>query len=194
MAKKIYGYIYKIINDFNNKVYIGQTSTSLENRFKRHCRDKSHSNQNEEAIDNLIQTIGKEHFQIIELEKVSIMELDDREIYWIKYYNSYYNGYNRTLGGQGGRKYSEQEILYALELYTQNLSMKEIENLTGIDRSTISKYRRFQNIAPRKETEYQLQSSITNLKKASLANQIPIENITLQKIYSSKKDWKSLHR
>lgn len=185
---KVYGYIYKIINDFNNKVYIGQTSTTLEDRFARHCRDKSTSNKKSEAIDNLIQTIGKEHFQIIEIEKISIMELDNREIYWIAYYDSFYNGYNRTLGGQGGRKFSEQEILYALDLYSQNLPIKQIESITGIDEVTIYRYRRFQNIQKRKTAEHQIQQDINNLKKATLAKQIPIENITLQKIYSSKKE------
>lgn len=29
--------IYKIINDFNNKIYIGQTTETLEKRFARHC-------------------------------------------------------------------------------------------------------------------------------------------------------------
>ena len=75
---KIYGYIYKIINDFNDKIYVGQTSTSLEDRFARHCRDKSSSNQNKESIDNLIQTIGKEHFQIIEIEKGNIWLYQNR--------------------------------------------------------------------------------------------------------------------
>lgn len=185
---KIYGYIYKIVNDFNNKIYIGQTSTSLEDRFARHCRDKGSSNQNKEAIDNLIQTIGKEHFQIIEIEKVSIMELDEREMYWIKYYDSFYNGYNRTLGGQGGRKYSEEEILSALNLYNQGYPIKEIEKKTGIDRATIFKYRKYQNIPIRSLTLHQKQQSINNLKLASISNQIPIENITLKIQYSSKKE------
>lgn len=185
---KIYGYIYKIVNDFNDKVYVGQTSTLLEDRFARHCRDKSLSNQNKEAIDNLIQTIGKEHFQIIEIEKVNIMKLDEREIYWINYYDSFYNGYNRTLGGQGGRKYSEKEILSALNLYSQGYPIKEIEKKTGIDRATIFKYRKYQNIPMRPLTLHQKQQSINNLKLASISNQIPIENITLKIQYPSKKE------
>lgn len=188
MNNEIYGYIYKIINDFNNKIYVGQTTTSLEDRFARHCRDKTISNKKEESIDYLIQTIGKEHFQIVEIEKVNIMELDSRESYWISYYDSYHTGYNRTLGGQGGRKFSEQEILYALDLYSKNLPMKQIENITGIDETTIRRYRRFQNFPKREMTEYQTQQAINNLKKATLANQIPIENITLQKFYVSKKE------
>ena len=33
------GFIYKIINDINNKIYIGQTANSLEERFKQHKKD-----------------------------------------------------------------------------------------------------------------------------------------------------------
>lgn len=187
MNNEIYGYIYKIINDFNDKVYVGQTSTSLEDRFARHCRDKVVGNKQEESIDYLIQTVGKEHFQIIEIEKVNIMELDSRESYWISYYDSYRTGYNRTLGGQGGRKFSESEILYALKLYSQNLPIKQIEIITGIDETTIHKYKRFQNVPKREITEHQIQQAINNLKKATLAKQISIENTSLQKIYSSKK-------
>lgn len=33
------GYIYKIVNDINDKIYIGKTEKSIEKRFKEHCRD-----------------------------------------------------------------------------------------------------------------------------------------------------------
>ena len=32
-------YIYKIINDVNDKIYIGKTECSIEKRFKEHCSD-----------------------------------------------------------------------------------------------------------------------------------------------------------
>lgn len=32
-------YIYKIINDINNKIYVGKTDFSIEKRFKEHCND-----------------------------------------------------------------------------------------------------------------------------------------------------------
>ena len=33
------GFIYKIINDINDKVYIGKTLSSIEERFKQHKKD-----------------------------------------------------------------------------------------------------------------------------------------------------------
>ena len=32
-------FIYKITNDVNQKVYIGKTERSIEERFKEHCKD-----------------------------------------------------------------------------------------------------------------------------------------------------------
>ena len=32
-------YIYQIINDINQKIYVGKTEFSIEKRFKEHCQD-----------------------------------------------------------------------------------------------------------------------------------------------------------
>ena len=32
-------YIYKIINNVNQKNYIGKTTRTIEERFKEHCKD-----------------------------------------------------------------------------------------------------------------------------------------------------------
>ena len=37
---KIYGYIYKITNDFNDLIYVGKTTETVKSRFNRHCRDR----------------------------------------------------------------------------------------------------------------------------------------------------------
>jgi predicted GIY-YIG superfamily endonuclease len=33
------GFIYKIVNDINDKIYIGKTLTSIEKRFSEHKRE-----------------------------------------------------------------------------------------------------------------------------------------------------------
>jgi predicted GIY-YIG superfamily endonuclease len=38
-------YIYKIVNDINNKVYIGKTEFSIEKRFSEHCKDSVKRNE-----------------------------------------------------------------------------------------------------------------------------------------------------
>ena len=86
------GYIYKITNKGNKKCYIGQTTQEPYQRFEQHVRNKS-------VIGLAIKKNGRHNFTFEILEEVEDELLDEREIHYIKEYNSYYKGYNRTLGG-----------------------------------------------------------------------------------------------
>lgn len=116
------GYIYKITNDINNKVYIGQTTYSLEERWKHHIADASRYPY---KIYRAINKYGIEHFQIQLIEECPNEDLDKKEIYWIGKYNSYENGYNSTLGGNGVLKYDHNEIL---NLWNQGYHLIDIAN------------------------------------------------------------------
>lgn len=88
--------IYIIKNDLNDKVYIGQAKDSAS-RFKGHCNNKKGKRQL--YIDKEINKLGKEHFwyEIIEHQ---IENYNERERYWIAYYQSNgIKGYNKTDGG-----------------------------------------------------------------------------------------------
>ena len=96
--------IYKITNRINNKVYIGQTIQGVAKRFRQHiekalCGDNGrlHAAMREYGIDN---------FNVETIERCEEESLDDREKYWIAYYDSLHNGYNMTIGGNGGSIYS----------------------------------------------------------------------------------------
>ena len=98
--RKKMGEIYKIINDFNDKVYIGKTMKTTEARKREHLCQLNDGT----AIHQSMLKHGIEHFTWVPLE-INIFDkelLAQRECYWIEYYNSYYNGYNMTLGGEGG--------------------------------------------------------------------------------------------
>ena len=182
--KQLYGYIYLITNDINDKKYVGQTRETVRSRFNRHCRDTKHG---PDTIDEFIQTHGVSHFHVTTLEKVPLEILNQRERYWIQVYDSYYNGYNKTLGGQGDPQYTEEDISSAIDAYLEGMPVIEIE-ANYMTRSTLYKYLKAAGIPPRGMTEQAIQSSIENAKKATLVNQIPIYNITLDIIYDSKKD------
>ena len=69
------GIIYKITNDVNNKVYIGQTTSLIENRWERHCEELDNT-----KFHKAIKEIGKEHFTISVIEKPLVKDLDKREV------------------------------------------------------------------------------------------------------------------
>ena len=107
MYKFNFGYIYKIVNKINNKIYIGQVyNKSIYNRFNRHCVEAKSNSKS--YIDRAINKYGKDNFSIELVEQCySKQELDEKEKYWIKYYNSTNStiGYNLTYGGDGGNTY-----------------------------------------------------------------------------------------
>lgn len=94
--------IYKITNQINQKVYIGQAQ-DIQRRWRNHRTDAKNCTKPEILKNPLYQDIKKYGidnfiFEIIEI--CSLKELDDKEKYWISYYDSFNNGYNRTEGGQ----------------------------------------------------------------------------------------------
>lgn len=99
---KIFGIIYKAVNKINGKVYIGQTTQRLSKRKGAHVYEARHKNNTNCAFHNALRKYGKKNFswEIVECCK-SRKELDEREFYYIEYYNSFKNGYNLTKGGGG---------------------------------------------------------------------------------------------
>lgn len=96
---KLYGIIYCARNLINDKKYIGQTTRELKRRRNEHIAQAN--NGSELAIHQAIKKYGEDSFEWCIIDQTYNQEdLDEREIYWIDYYDSYRNGYNMTLGGQ----------------------------------------------------------------------------------------------
>lgn len=118
--------IYKIQNKKNGKIYIGQ-STNIERRKNEHFYNNSY---NRTEIDKIIQLEGKDNFIFEVIEECSPTQLNAREIYWINFYDSFYNGYNNTKGGQyfnGGRPKVNIEIVKEIrKAYAKQENKKDI--------------------------------------------------------------------
>ena len=82
--------IYKIQNKFNNMIYIGQ-SVHIERRFQEHIKPSTNSSK----IDKALNEYGANAFTFTIIEECSQNQLNEREDYWIQYYNCLFpNGYN----------------------------------------------------------------------------------------------------
>lgn len=98
--------IYKIVNLVNGKVYIGQTIRTIESRFARHLNDAKNNPNTHLKLHRAINKYGSDKFTIEKIDEATTQEeLNEKERYWIKEYDSMNNGYNLTEGGEGGNTY-----------------------------------------------------------------------------------------
>lgn len=118
------GYIYKITNNINNKIYIGQTIKARPtDRFSQHRYLARHSGQ-EKSISYLHQAMAKygvDNFSFEIIENIENDKLNEREQYWIAQYNSLVpQGYNLTIGGEGALGHSRPQTLEEREKRKQS--------------------------------------------------------------------------
>lgn len=131
-------FIYKITNQLNQKVYIGKTEYLNPNRrWQQHKQEALKERNSHRAIYRAIQKYGIDNFTFEVIEETQ--NPNDREMYYIQFYNSYHNGYNETLGGDGASylELPEQEIC-KYYLNNQN-NLKKTANYFGHDQETIKK-------------------------------------------------------
>lgn len=98
--------IYKITNLINGKSYVGQ-SVDIKTRFKRHKQAAFNKNSKlyNYPLYRAIRKYGIENFSFCVLEECSENELNEKEIYYIDKYDSYYKGYNQDKGGSHATHY-----------------------------------------------------------------------------------------
>ncbi len=176
------GFIYCITNKTNNKKYIGQTTFSIDERWKRHLADSKKKSLEKRPLYNAINHYGEENFQVDCLEECSNIILNDREIYWIDYYNTYLGeGYNATPGGDQRKIVNEENII---NYYLKLKSIRKVHNELDYDEGTIRKVLKNNNIHifSKKEQSNKIQYYCLQCNKAIN------KNITLlcKKCYNNK--------
>lgn len=116
--------IYKITNSINGKVYIGQTVNKLNIRFNQHINYASRAKETGKALYYLSKAIlkyGRDAFTISLIETINEDIANEREIYWIEYFNSYESGYNLNKGGHF-RQRPESKKYIPTESHKLNMS------------------------------------------------------------------------
>lgn len=163
--------IYIIKNDINDKVYIGQTTQGSEERFKQHLKLLKSSEK--QLIHKAIKKYGKEHFYFEVLETdLAINELDKREEYWIRYYDSVNRGYNLCYGGKQSRKPMNQILIdnkdEIIEKYNNsNISIRTLSKKYGVSHHSISNLLKKNNIDVKSRNKKSL--NLTEYEKIKIA-------------------------
>ena len=151
------GFIYKITNTINGKSYIGQTIQNVKERFYQHCATKCSKAVSNMAIHRAIKKYGKSNFTVEVIEEIDFANLNDRERYWIKYYNSYNNGYNSTKGGQDGCKsFKDLDVESIIKEYNTGKSLRTLGTIFKVDKQTIKDLLIRHNIELRTTRTYKL--------------------------------------
>ncbi len=133
--------IYKYTNKINGHSYIGQ-SVDIQKRKREH-KSASFDPNNKDynmVIHQAIRKYGLENFDITILEECPRELLNEREVYWIKVFNTYHNGYNATEGGDESHIHLGKPV----ELFdfngkyiTEYPNITEAAKALGVSRNTI---------------------------------------------------------
>ena len=131
------GNLYVITNSVNDKVYVGKTYKSIEERFKEHIKESKRERSKNRDIYKAMNTLGVYKFHINLLGQFDEGLLEEKECEYIKLYDSYRNGYNNTLGGDG-KRYVEFTDEEAIETYNRCKSVRKACKELNCDKDTLS--------------------------------------------------------
>ena len=140
------GRVYIIKNEFNDKVYIGKTLNSIQSRFKEHIRDSRKEHKQIRKLYRAIQKYGEDCFYVELLEdNIPEEELSEKESYYITMFDSYHNGYNNTLGGDG-KRYLEVTDEEVIEIYKESKCIRHTAQKLKISEDSVTLILRNNNI------------------------------------------------
>lgn len=142
--------IYLLYYDNINEVYVGQ-SVNIERRFKQHKYNLKLGTHCNKKLSDLYAIYGCPNLSVIETCVLS--ELNDKELFWIKEFNSIKDGLNIIENSNGsGIGYNQSNSIYTklqiLKVFRYSylhsyihLTIKEISEITKVSISAIESIR-----------------------------------------------------
>lgn len=157
-------YIYQIVNDINDKVYVGKTEFSIEKRFQQHCQDSKKRRCEKRPLYSAMRKYGIEHFRVELLEETDNPE--EREQYWIEQKNSYgKTGYNATKRGDG-KRYLDYDLV--ISTYKEIKNIRKVAEQLNISSEQISNILHKNGIEIKSSQEINIEKNSKSVKMFSL--------------------------
>ena len=118
--------------------YVGKTYRYIKDRFQEHIAESNRERSFSRDLYVAMRAYGIENFEIVSLGVYEQGELEKKEIEYIELYDTFKNGYNQTLGGDGKRyiSISDEELT---KLYYELGSINKVAEAVGHDSGWISK-------------------------------------------------------
>lgn len=157
------GFLYKITNINNNKSYIGKTYDSVASRLKDHF--SSSKRFPERPLYRAINKYSKESFTIETLGEYIEGELEAKEIEAIAKYDTYNNGYNATLGGDG-KKYLKVSDLEIIENFLRTNNLAETARNLNISKDSVRLVINNNNLNKKKDISQAISITIVEIDES----------------------------
>lgn len=161
-------FIYEIINDVNDKRYIGKTEFDINKRFAEHCNDAFQEKKENRPLYKAMRKYGTEHFSIQLIEETDFPE--EREMYWIEQKDTYRHGYNATLGGDG-KRYLDYDLI--IQTYKDVLNIAETARICNVSRDSVK------NILDANEINIKSSTNIAKEKTQKTVGMFDIKDHTI---------------
>lgn len=120
--------IYKITNTINGKSYIGQ-STDIHRRWRNEIADSNNSNSHSYnyPLMKAFRKYGADNFKFEVIEECKSEELNQKEVYWIDYFDTFFHGYNQTIGGDATIRQPKENVIGVIfDLINTDMMHKDI--------------------------------------------------------------------
>lgn len=108
---------------------------TIEKRWQEHCKDSKRRKIEKRPLYSAMRKYGIENFKIEEIEECSDVIVNEREIYWIEKLQTFKNGYNVTIGGDG-KHYLDYDLI--CETYLEVKNLKETAKICGCCTDSVS--------------------------------------------------------
>ena len=144
--------VYKITNELTNKAYIGYTKLTLNARLIQHFKDAEKYKGSSRKFYNSIQKYGTDCWiSEVLYENLTTEQAKELEVKSIAEFDTYNNGYNSTMGGDGNNGV----------IMTDESNRKRSKALKGIPKD----YDRMLNKTHTKETKQKISQAHRGMKK-----------------------------